>query len=319
MDSLSPRTVGSLLTKHYGISLIGRPQIVARGTQGNKAIVRTDIGPVLIRRVPTVDYCDRDFACEWQSIVGSTDLAPSICRTTSNHLFLQDGGTTIVVEEYIQGAPRDLARSDGPTLGHALAHLHAAGAGSAKHRSQASTWRALAEMTWTSVSMRASSVGEDRVVAELCDRGRVALSRLEQLPADVPSGVHGDVNPSNLLWTGAHVVFCDFVNACPLPQMIDLAMAIVGCGVLRWDLVAGVEIVPEHLPTGMTLFVRGFVASYEAIRPLSRDETTLMPDALWFVSARWLPWLRFRSPEHAVQFLMCIGNVTDHWRHSRGE
>lgn len=301
-----PPSLTSLLVTHYGLEPIGQPQTVTRGTQGTKFVVPTDAGHVLVRRVPTAVFCDRAFACDWQVAVNGAHLAPAVYRTTSNQLFVEDGGTTTIVEQYVLGAPRALVASDGHAIGRALGRMHRAGLHVAGASRQAEAWQTVAGATWAGIRERDTTPREEAVIAELCDRARAACARLQTLPAGIPCGVHGDVNPSNLLWQDSRLVFCDFVNACPLPQVIDLAMAIIGCGVLHWDLVAGTEFVPDNLPQRMTPFMLQLATEYAATRPLLPTEITLLPDALWFVVARWLPWLRFTSSQHAIQYLVCM-------------
>jgi Ser/Thr protein kinase RdoA (MazF antagonist) len=234
-----------------------------------------------------------DYALRYQKLAADkAALAPVLIPTTDGLMSVHRGGNDFVLEACLPGIPRSLTRADAAQCGATLGRLHLATCELSYNLPISGAWEFLAGMAYAHIRAIVKTCPDwEQQAPGFLQHWTTSIELMSAFLADVslPRGVHGDVNPTNLLWDGKGLRFCDFTNASPLPQFVDVAMGVIGLGILKWDFRTHAEVLPESVSASLP-FVEEYLASYNNVRRLLPQEKAMLPDALRVLWGFWSYW-----------------------------
>lgn len=277
------------------------------GTQGRKFVVKTRVGDYFLRcHAPPLPLYFA-FAMEMQQRVAEElGLAPRLLRTSAGGLWLELNGVCYAMEECIHGESRHLNAQDAGVCGSALGQMHRFVAPLSHTSDAGNALFFLAGMAYGHTSGLQNGYRNEACPpdANFLLEWRHALDPLlSTIPGPgLPCGTHGDINPTNILWQGDRVFFCDFTNASRLPQIVDVGMAIIGLGILGWDFTTNREVLGDGIVPRRDV-IAAFFRGYSTVRALNSQEYEMLPQILVVLWGFWSNWFRYESEEQRLRIL----------------
>ncbi len=284
------------LQTHYDLKKCVIDKLIRRGTQGQKFIIHSGEKNILLRIIPSQEMVDLCFALQLQNILAAKyGTSARIVPNLNGKLWTEHNEFIYILEECLKGRSTHLPMGLLGILGKELGYMHKValeiteekqeGIGWAKYINRAlslpiSEWDAV---QYPTVAAFEASAAAAREALEDGMKRRI-----------LPLGIHGDVNPTNMLWIKDKMTFCDFANAQVGPQILDLAMAIFGCCILNWDFDTGLEKPLTNIRSN-SMRPQALLKGYTQVRPFTNSEIHLIQSAILLAVRIWIPWLKFKS------------------------
>jgi len=240
--------------------------------------------------LPTLEYA---FALQ-DHVADVLGAAPSVIPLRGRGYVLPLGEYRVILETMINAAPAPISPARAGMIGQGLGRIHRA----IVHPPRPETrhaWQKLRAMAIRHAHTLRPA-GRDAIWSEHCQRHAQAVARASRVFERSPlrCGIHGDANPTNVLWCGRRMWFCDFANASPLPQVIDFVMAAIGIGILHWNWETARELPLSRIAFQKTITQR-YISAYLREAPLSPVEDRLIGDLFVILLGYWMRWIPIKS------------------------
>jgi Ser/Thr protein kinase RdoA (MazF antagonist) len=251
--------------------------------------VETDTGKYFLRRRSLLFTFDSiDF--ELQLIEYISDLGfptPKLIRTSEGNLYVHSEGRTWELYEYIPGEPfraDNLAQTK--SAAKLLARFHKIAAGY-HAKADAGSYRKIDLGTVAGMidqfkeqvkeGLKASTLGtlvEPGITSIIDAQAELVLNGIQSLSGSLLTIIHGDFQPSNVIFRGDDAVaLIDLGNAALSYRSYDVARAILAFSTLRPDYSSQSDLDP-WLDMNR---VKAFFRAYQADMPISDAEIQAMP------------------------------------------
>ena len=309
------RHIVEAVLKRFGVGEVLDVSPIPLGSQGEKLKVVSPSGTYVLRILdqPRPKYLDYALVFQQEAAQRSA-LAPSLVRTRDGHMSMEYRGDDFILEDYLPGEPRPISTLAAGVCGALLAQLHSVTQYVTHALSPSGAWEFLSGMSYAHVRALARTCREwDTRAPGFLRHWAVSMERMSaslSVGPPLPRGTHGDVNPTNLLWADGELRFCDFVNASPLPQMVDVVMGVIGLGILEWDFNTHTEILPPSVVHKVEA-IHAFVSSYDQARRLLPQEKALLPDALRILWGFWSHWFPSRNEDDLIAIQHLSAEIDD--------
>lgn len=279
----------SQVLSFYPVGALKKVSLAAGGLMNENWFVETDSGKYFLRRRSPFFSSDST-RFELQLIDHLSSLGfptPKLIRTSEGGLYVQKENRTWELYEYISGEPfkpDNLAQTK--SAARLLARFHKVAAG--YHvEADAASYRKIDMGTVAGMidqfkeqvkdGLKASTIGaliEPGITGLLDAQADVVLSGIQSLSGSLLTIIHGDFQPSNVLFRGDDAVaLIDFGNAALSYRSYDVARAILSFSTLRQDYKSQSDLAP-WLDMNR---VKAFFRAYQADMPISDAEIQAMP------------------------------------------
>ncbi|MFC9670020.1 phosphotransferase [Streptomyces sp. NPDC056949] len=272
----------------YGLKPFGTARALPGGHVGSTALVPTDQGPLVVKRLGArFDLARVQLSAEAHRHAALAGLAPRSLYTSDGHLTAFLDGASYLLTEYVEAAEPP-ARND---LAHALAKLHA----------HFNVFRPDSDCTDFIELPEPPASGLEEVLRQTRDTAvRGAVDRRLRILAKyglkahfttaLPlSWIHGDAGPDNLLTARApgRPLFIDFDQVSRFPRPYEIARAFIA------------TVTSPMSPQELRSAFHRYLGAYQAITPISAEDRSLMTDLYIMVQAS--ETRSFTTPEGEVR------------------
>ncbi len=280
----------SQVLSFYPVGALKKVSLAAGGLMNENWFVETDTGKYFLRRRSPFFSSDST-RFELQLIDHLSSLGfptPKLIRTSEGGLYVQKENRTWELYEYISGEPfkpDNLAQTK--SAARLLARFHKAAAGYHVEASAVASYRKIDMGTVAGVinqfkelvkeELKTSTLGtliEPGITGLIDAHAEVVLSGIQSLSGSLLTIIHGDFQPSNVLFRGDDAVaLIDFGNASLSYRSYDVARAILSFSTLRPDYKSQSDLDPL---LDMNR-VKAFFKAYQSEVPISDAEIQAMP------------------------------------------
>jgi len=261
-----------------------------------------------LRIVPYREMADPRFALLLQNMLATKyATAAKIVPNRHGKLWTKHRESIYILEEYLRGKPKRLTKELLGICGRELGRMHKMASQFVDEDTERTGWTKYIDRVLSLPIAEWDKIRCQKVAAfEASTSAARKVLECSMAQGKLPLGIHGDINPTNMLWVGDKVAFCDFANAQAGPQIVDLAMAIFGCCVLDWDLDTGLEEDLTDIKVNISC-CRALLNGYTYVRPVTNEEKSLIRSTILFAVRIWMPWLKFNSLRARNKILSLVG------------
>ncbi|MBZ0274132.1 phosphotransferase [bacterium] len=264
-------TVG-LILKRYGLRLRDRPRLLTGGLENTNFVVDTNAGLFVLRRYDDAPRGRAARELPFLSYLAERNFpTPEPIHTIDGRRHTTHHGRPIALLRFVPGdVPPRMTMNVASEIGVALARLHIVGAAYPEKLPGLERLGTIAN----AARARRAYPGRDRFrrIAKnfLETDGAILRRALPRLPG---GPIHHDLHRLNVIFRGDRLAaVLDFVSLHRAPYIIDLARSL--------HYFAG-ENKAHVLPPRVA---RAMIDGYVSRRPLSGDETAILPAAFQFVN-----------------------------------
>lgn len=282
----------SQVLSSYSVGSLKKATLAAGGVMNENWFIDTDEGRYFLkRRSPFFTFDSTDF--ELQLIEHISELGfptPRLIRTSEGGLYVLIEGRTWELYEYISGEPfraDNLAQTR--SAARLLARFHTAAAqyhaksGAAPYRKiDLSTVSGMIDQFKEQIkeTLTTSTLGtlvKPGILSLIDAQAEMVLKGIQPLSGSLLTIIHGDFQPSNVIFRGDEAVaLIDFGNAALSYRSYDVARAILSFSTLRPDYRSQSDLDP-WLDMSRA---KAFFSAYQADMPISDAEIQAMPSLI---------------------------------------